>query len=82
MVMAAGVNGRMAKATKTEKPETRSRVDDKKKAGGKTATSFLDANPALRNTLAQIEKEFGEGSIMPLGADAQRPIEGISSGSL
>jgi recombination protein RecA len=36
----------------------------------------------LRNTLAQIEKEFGEGSIMPLGLDAQKPIEGISSGSL
>jgi recombination protein RecA len=72
----------MAKASKTEKPETRSRADDKKKAGVKPATSFLDANPALRNTLAQIEKEFGEGSIMPLGADAQAPIEGISSGSL
>ncbi|MBM4058696.1 MAG: recombinase RecA, partial [Planctomycetes bacterium] len=25
---------------------------------------------------------FGEGSIMPLGVDAQKPIEGISSGSL
>jgi recombination protein RecA len=72
----------MAKASKTEKPETRSRGDDKKKAGGKSVTSFLDANPALKNTLAQIEKEFGEGSIMPLGADAQAPIEGISSGSL
>lgn len=82
MVMAVGVNGRMAKASKTEKPETRSRADDKKKAGVKPATSFLDANPALKNTLAQIEKEFGEGSIMPLGADAQAPIEGISSGSL
>jgi recombination protein RecA len=82
MVMAAGVNGRMAKAPKTEKLEARSRGDDKKKTGGKTALSFLDAHPALRNTLAQIEKEFGEGSIMPLGADAQAPIEGISSGSL
>ncbi|MCX7431342.1 MAG: recombinase RecA [Planctomycetia bacterium] len=44
--------------------------------------SFLDGNPALKNTLAQIEKEFGTGSIMPLGIDAQAPIEGISSGSL
>jgi recombination protein RecA len=81
MVMAVGVNGRMAKAAKSEKSETRSR-EDRKKTGGKTAPSFLDANPALRNTLAQIEKEFGEGSIMPLGADAQAPIDGISSGSL
>jgi recombination protein RecA len=44
--------------------------------------SFLEGNPQLRGTLAQIEKEFGEGSIMPLGSDAQAPIEGISSGSL
>ncbi|MFM7289789.1 MAG: recombinase RecA [Planctomycetia bacterium] len=49
---------------------------------GKTVASFLDANPLLKNTLAQIEKEFGTGSIMPLGRDAQAPIEGISSGSL
>ncbi|MFM8703116.1 MAG: recombinase RecA, partial [Planctomycetia bacterium] len=54
----------------------------KRGAAAKGAASFLDANPALRNTLAQIEKEFGEGSIMPLGRDAQAPIEGISSGSL
>jgi len=44
--------------------------------------AFLEGNPQLRGALAQIEKEFGEGSIMPLGSDAQAPIEGISSGSL
>ena len=70
------------KATRISKAVGKTEQELEKKAGGKTATSFLDANPALRNTLAQIEKEFGEGSIMPLGADAQRPIEGISSGSL
>jgi len=52
------------------------------KKGAKAIPSFLEDNAVLRNTLAQIEKEFGEGSIMPLGADAQAPIEGISSGSL
>ncbi|MCY3016031.1 MAG: DNA recombination/repair protein RecA [Planctomycetota bacterium] len=36
----------------------------------------------MKNTLMQIEKEFGEGSIMPLDSDSQVPIEGISSGSL
>jgi recombination protein RecA len=81
MIMAAGVNGRMAKASKAEKTEPKGRANEQKKAGGKAA-SFLDANPALRNTLAQIEKEFGEGSIMPLGSNAQAPIEGVSSGSL
>jgi recombination protein RecA len=52
------------------------------KKGAKPIPSFLEDNATLRNTLAQIEKEFGEGSIMPLGSDAQAPIEGISSGSL
>ena len=44
--------------------------------------AFLEENSTLRHTLAQIEKQFGEGSIMPLGAEQQRPIEGISTGSL
>ncbi|MFM7074470.1 MAG: DNA recombination/repair protein RecA, partial [Planctomycetaceae bacterium] len=56
--------------------------DAKRKRGGKGSSSFLDDNPLLKNTLLQIEKEFGEGSIMPLDSDAQMPIEGISSGSL
>src|SRR5664279_5490699 len=47
-----------------------------------SATSFLDNNPALKNTLAQIEKEFGEGAIMPLGVGTAAPINGISTGSL
>jgi len=80
-----GVNGRMGKKDDKEKEKEarESRLQDKAgKKGAKTASSFLDDNPMLRNTLAQIEKEFGEGSIMPLGIDAQKPIEGISSGSL
>ncbi len=46
------------------------------------ASKFLDDNPALKNTLAQIEKEFGEGAIMPLGVGTTTPIKGISTGSL
>jgi recombination protein RecA len=90
MVLAVGENGRMAKASqKTDKAEaakSAAKTSDSKSDGkgrpGKTVASFLDNNPLLRNTLAQIEKEFGTGSIMPLGSDAQAPIEGISSGSL
>ncbi len=37
---------------------------------------------ALAQALAQIEKQFGEGAIMPLGAEQIAPIEGISTGSL
>ena len=44
--------------------------------------ALLADNPALKNTLAQIDKEFGEGTIMPLGGDSQLKIEGISTGSL
>jgi recombination protein RecA len=77
MVMAtAGANGRMAK----KQADSKSAAD--KRRGGKSTPSFMDDNPVLKNTLLQIEKEFGEGSIMPLGSDAQAPIEGISSGSL
>src|ERR1044071_2033809 len=40
-------------------------------------------NPQLRDTLQQIEKQFGEGSIMPLGTAAGLVrIEGIPTGSL
>jgi recombination protein RecA len=90
MVLAAGVNGRMAKATKTEtktetvKGEAKGDGKDAKGAKGRAAAavSLLERNPILKNTLAQIEKEFGEGSIMPLGSEAQKEIEGVSSGSL
>ena len=44
--------------------------------------SLLDDNPALKNTVAQIEKQFGEGAIMSLGAGKIAPIDGISTGSL
>ena len=44
--------------------------------------SILKKEPALKATLQQIEKQFGEGSIMPLGGEAQLKIEGISTGSL
>ncbi|HEY5311150.1 MAG TPA: recombinase RecA [Pirellulales bacterium] len=46
------------------------------------AEAMLDSHPALKNTLAQIEKEFGEGAIMPLGSDHAARIEGIPTGSL
>lgn len=47
-----------------------------------SASRILDEHPNLKNTVAQIEKEFGEGAIMALGSDHFGPIEGISTGSL
>ncbi len=64
---------RMAKPDKKEK---------KVRSAGSKPTSFLENSPELRNTVAAIEKQFGEGAIMPLGADRIVPIDGISTGSL
>jgi recombination protein RecA len=62
---------------------TNNRMAKKDKDGAdKKSQSPLDQNPALRTALQQIEKQFGEGSIMPLGTDAAVRIEGIPTGSL
>ncbi|WP_391503325.1 recombinase RecA [Botrimarina mediterranea] len=42
----------------------------------------LENSDDLRHTVAAIEKQFGEGAIMPLGADSDRRINGISTQSL
>ena len=54
------------------------------KSGAKTseADRLLESHPALKTAVAQIEKEFGEGAIMPLGSDHVGRIEGIPTGSL
>jgi recombination protein RecA len=74
MVAVAKRDNRMAKKqVKTDKssgPETTS------------GSSILDRNVHLKSALQQIEKQFGEGAIMPLGVDRRGPIEGISTGSL
>jgi recombination protein RecA len=46
------------------------------------AANVLEGRPELMHTVAQIEKQFGEGAIMPLGSDHAPKIEGISTGSL
>lgn len=38
--------------------------------------------PGLKTTLEQIEKQFGEGSIMPLGGEGLLKIKGVQTGSL
>ena len=64
-------NGRMAKKEKTPKAESGSKMD-----------ALMDQNPNLKTALQQIEKQFGEGSIMPLEGDVNMKIEGIPTGSL
>ena len=52
------------------------------KEKGKQVVAILEDNPNLKTTVAQIEKQFGEGAIMALGADHAKRIEGIPTGSL
>src|SRR5213596_2626500 len=42
----------------------------------------LTQDKGLKNTLAQIKKDFGEGAIMQLGDHWTQDIQGISTGSL
>jgi len=78
MITAVKSNNRMAKKDK----------DGSGSKGSKSAKpadrleALLSENPALKNTLSQIDKEFGEGTIMPLGGESQLKVEGISTGSL
>ncbi len=78
VTLTAGVNGRMGKEKKSKGVEAKG----KRGGGEKDRMAFLQENTELRHALAQIEKTFGEGSIMPLGGDHHVAIEGISSGSL
>ncbi|MDR3182608.1 MAG: recombinase RecA [Planctomycetaceae bacterium] len=39
-------------------------------------------NPELKNAVSAIEKQFGEGAIMPLGLDRTPSLSGISTGCL
>ena len=42
----------------------------------------MDKQKALETALAQVEKQFGKGSIMRLGENAGMQVEAISTGSL
>ncbi len=74
MVTATSTNNRMAKQDKA--PRRSGKSDSTR------PTNVLESSTELRNTVAAIEKQFGEGSIMALGSDQIKPIEGVSTGSL
>jgi recombination protein RecA len=80
MVTAVRTNNRMAKKEATA-TRPAPKPDSAKSESAKSAS--LEQGP-LKNTIAQIEKQFGEGSIMPLGVagEAVKKIEGIPTGSL
>ncbi len=77
MVTAVKSNHRMPKESSEPAPKA-----SKKSKAEAAPDNVIERSPELRNTLAQIEKQFGEGSIMSLGKDHSRDVQGISTGSL
>src|SRR5262245_50736543 len=67
------VNSRMAKKEKTA---------SSRESGKAAVAKLIEQNETLKTTLQQIERQFGEGSIMPLGGERTLAISGIPTGSL
>ena len=63
----------MAKKKETEPkaPKEQSKIE-----------KIFNQSPELKNAVAQIEKEYGKGAIMPLGMESAPSLTGISTGSL
>ena len=53
-----------------------------KSAKEPTARENSDRDKALDTALAQIERQFGKGSIMTLGQEDRLPVEAIPTGSI
>ena len=54
----------------------------KKDTAPKTAGPAADKKAALETALAQIEKQFGKGAVMKLGANVTMQVDAIPTGSL
>ena len=71
--------------TETKAKSTKKAPKSKGKGKGKTKSpveQLMAQNATLKDTLSQIEKQFGDGSIMPLGSRPDMVVEAISTGSL
>jgi recombination protein RecA len=66
----------------TKKPNPRAKPSDDGPKKPLSAEAVLESHPALKTTVAQIEKQFGEGAIMALGSEKFAKVEGIPTGSL
>jgi recombination protein RecA len=49
---------------------------------GRITMATEDREKALEAALAQIDKQYGKGSVMRLGEDVRAPIEVIPTGSI
>jgi len=70
------------KFNRMAKKESKIGAAVERNAGKPIPRNAIEQNSALKTTLAQIEKQFGEGAIMPLGSEPPKPLAGISTGSL
>jgi recombination protein RecA len=85
MVTAVKTNHRMVKKDGATNRTGRAADGDAAKgtpSKGDQGKALLEANAPLKHAVAQIEKQFGEGAIMPLGSEHGGQIQGISTGSL
>ena len=55
---------------------------EKKKAAAASPAENSDKKKALETAIAQIEKNYGKGTIMRLGDDIPVNVEALSTGSL
>lgn len=72
------------KATKTmsKKSKTKTAASKSSKKEVSPVEKLLNDNESLKTAVQQIEKQFGDGSIMALGGDKHSQIRGIPTGSL
>jgi recombination protein RecA len=82
MVATAATNNRVATPSNTNTRMAKTDKAPKKPSRDTKPTSVLEFSADLKRTVAEIEKQFGDGAIMALGSDAAVQIEGISTGSL
>ena len=83
----ANTESNKSKESKVTQSEKVTEIMAKKKAPAKSKAKkektpveeLLNDNEHLKNAVQQIEKQFGDGSIMTLGNDANSRIRGISS---
>ena len=83
-------NGSASKTPTSKKAESKmSKTKVAKKSAGKKGKTeqtacdkMLAENETLSNAVQQIEAQFGSGSIMALGNDGIKKVDGISTGSL
>jgi recombination protein RecA len=66
----------------TRKEKTKTAGKTKRPEGEANFEAIFKENEHLKTAVQQIEKQFGDGSIMTLGGDNIKAIRGISTGSL